>query len=127
MTRPQPPHRVLSPPHTINNNLGPIDTLEYPEFPIPNAQDASRMASCDIFGWVLANHEGRPPSEPIYDDAWLVDCQSSNGSEAGVGDHCLPDTASQGDGQDPDTGRTVDEPVSHADQIRRWIANVSIL
>jgi hypothetical protein len=66
------------------------------------------MASCEIFGWVLANHEGRPPSERIYDDAWLVDCQSSNGSEAGAGEHFLPDTPSQGDDQDLDTGRTVD-------------------
>jgi hypothetical protein len=27
MTRPRPPHRVLSPPHTINNNLAPINIL----------------------------------------------------------------------------------------------------
>jgi hypothetical protein len=98
--------------------------FEYPNLPLPDAQDASRMASCEIFGWVLANDEGRPPSEPIYDDAWLADCQSSDGSEAGGIDQD-PNPPRQGDDQDLDTGRAVDEPASQADRISQWIANIS--
>ncbi|MCJ1386666.1 hypothetical protein MMC17_009792 [Xylographa soralifera] len=36
-------------------------------------QDASRAASWEIFQWVVANGEGVPPSEPIYNDEWLRD------------------------------------------------------
>lgn len=47
--------------------------LMYPIIPLSPDLDASHQASTDIFYWVLANHEGKPP-EPIYDDDWIAEC-----------------------------------------------------
>jgi hypothetical protein len=50
----------------------------YPNIPLSLSQHASREASLEIFRWVLANHEGKPPSEPIYDHEWLAGCDDSD-------------------------------------------------
>lgn len=54
--------------------------FDYPTVPLSPSQDASREASLEIFRWVLANHEGKPPSEPIYDDVWIAGCGYSGES-----------------------------------------------
>lgn len=54
------------------------DGKGYPNIPLSLSQDASREASLEIFRWVLANHEGKPPSEPIYNDEWIAGCDDSD-------------------------------------------------
>ena len=54
------------------------DGLQYPHIPLSLSQDASREASLEIFRWVLANHEGKPPSEPICYDEWIAGCDDSD-------------------------------------------------
>ncbi|PKY08595.1 hypothetical protein P168DRAFT_286710 [Aspergillus campestris IBT 28561] len=57
-----------------------------PIMPLAQDQEASREASIAVFEWVLANHEGRPPSEPIYDDEWIAHCTAyDDDSDLGMG------------------------------------------
>lgn len=50
--------------------------IVFPSKPL-SEQEASIMASCEAFGWVMRNCEGLPP-ESIYQDKWL---QEEDGSE----------------------------------------------
>lgn len=51
------------------------------------------MASCEVFGWVMCNHEGLP-LESIYLDKWLQDedrsetFEPADGFDTDENDHC---------------------------------------
>ncbi|KAJ5219967.1 hypothetical protein N7468_009171 [Penicillium chermesinum] len=49
-----------------------------PPVALSPSQDASHAAFFEAFRWVLANHEGRPNSEPVYDDDWIAGCDDSD-------------------------------------------------
>ncbi|KAJ5560948.1 hypothetical protein N7535_009145 [Penicillium sp. DV-2018c] len=73
-------------PHRDQSGMSPMN-FSFPsqsETPSSPTLNASREASFEIFRWVLANHEGKPP-EPIYDDAWIAGCDDTDGSAAEVG------------------------------------------
>ncbi|KMP08225.1 hypothetical protein CIRG_07906 [Coccidioides immitis RMSCC 2394] len=81
------PETELLPPRSVD-----------PVIPLSD-QEASREEATEVFRWVLANHEGKPASEPIYYDDWIADCDYSDGSlqESAAGDTCsMPDTSNQG-------------------------------
>ncbi|KMU89934.1 hypothetical protein CIHG_07617 [Coccidioides immitis H538.4] len=81
------PETELLPPRSVD-----------PVIPLSD-QEASREEATEVFRWVLANHEGKPASEPIYHDDWIADCDYSDGSlqESAAGDTCsMPDTSNQG-------------------------------
>lgn len=64
----------------------------FPSKPLPE-QKASIMASCEVFGWVMCNHEGLP-LESIYLDKWLQDedrsetFEPADGFDTDENDHC---------------------------------------
>lgn len=69
-----------------------ITGIMFPCKPLPE-QEASIMASCEVFGWVMRNCEGLPP-ESVYLDKWLQEedgsetFESVNGSDTSDNDHC---------------------------------------
>ncbi|KAJ5123880.1 uncharacterized protein N7515_007705 [Penicillium bovifimosum] len=66
------------------SDMSPINPGCHPQSqtPLSPTLTASREASFEIFRWVLANHEGKPHSEPIYDDDWIAGCENTDGSLA---------------------------------------------
>jgi len=98
-------------------------SLQYPNIPLSLSQDASREASLEIFRWVLANHEGRPP-EPIYNDEWIAGCDES--------DECYVEAADSSSGTNPpdDSGPCLQGQDIHdnlisapGSQVMEWINN----
>ncbi|KAL2786384.1 hypothetical protein BJX66DRAFT_312899 [Aspergillus keveii] len=112
---------VLSPKAVDKSDS--IDNLDYPRISFAEAQCASQMACCEIFRWVLANQEGKPPLERIYDDPWLADCRTNEESDPSVSDNGS-DTLSQAY-EDPDSDRIDEHHACQKDRIRQWAANVS--
>lgn len=98
----------------------------YPTVPLSPSQDASREASLEIFRWVLANHEGKPPSEPIYDDVWIAGCDYSDESCLEAGDISNSEISSLNDEEISLQGQNdrVDQGFSsRGSQIREWVEN----
>ncbi|KAJ5591482.1 uncharacterized protein N7459_001851 [Penicillium hispanicum] len=100
-------------------------SYSYPTVPLSPSQDASREASLEIFRWVLANHEGKPPSEPIYDDVWIDGCDYSDESSLHTGTITNSEIAPLGDeaalrGQTDDGHETF---LSRESQIMEWVEN----
>ncbi|KAH8432269.1 uncharacterized protein LDX57_009908 [Aspergillus melleus] len=97
-------------------------SFAYPRIPLSSTQGASREASMEIFRWVLANHEGRPPEEPIYDDDWIAGCDDSDryGSDPGIKD--CPNDIVMGFPE----GNSNNQQISslQEDRIRRWVEDI---
>ncbi|KAJ5737727.1 uncharacterized protein N7483_002852 [Penicillium malachiteum] len=104
--------------------------LDYPSSLTYLSQDASREASFEIFRWELANHEGKPPNESVYDDEWIAGCDDSE-------EYCSPiqgDSSSQKGYSDKEEsaqrGRNSDRnfnpsSTSQDSHIMEWMANNS--
>lgn len=96
----------------------------HPTMPLSKDQVASPEASIAIFEWVLAIGEGRPLSEPIYDDDWIAQCISDDedlGTEGNADAAELPSIKTI-------SSRSSDSNVGYADvgsRIDDWIEQVS--
>lgn len=58
----------------------PITTMNYQALSLED-QEASMIASREVFAWVTRNCEGHPPEE-IYHDPWIRDDSESEASES---------------------------------------------
>lgn len=57
-------------PYPDQSNVSPMNSsFSQLNTPPSLTQDTLREASLEIFRWLLANHEGKPSSEPIYKDS----------------------------------------------------------
>ncbi|KAJ5935577.1 hypothetical protein N7466_005124 [Penicillium verhagenii] len=103
------------------------ENSQYPNIPISSSQDASREASFEIFRWVLANHEGKPP-EPVYEHEWIAGCESD------TGDECCSETRDEASSEDNylnkkescRQGRNIDGsliPALQGTKVMEWMEN----
>lgn len=73
----------------------------------------------------MANHEGKPPSEPIYDDDWIAGCDDTDGSAAEV------ESITDSDSGVPDADSSLDNVCNkmsstpQGNRIMQWVDNIS--
>ncbi|KAJ5917497.1 hypothetical protein N7466_011051 [Penicillium verhagenii] len=101
------------------------DNSRYPNIPISPSQDASREASSEIFRWVLANHEGKPP-EPVYEHEWIEGCDISDGYCSETRDEPSSENSYLNEEESCLRGRNIDGslfPVLRETQVMEWMEN----
>ncbi|KAJ5642251.1 hypothetical protein N7490_006251 [Penicillium lividum] len=101
------------------------DNSRYPNIPISPSQDASREASFEIFRWVLANHEGKPP-EPVYEHEWIAGCDISDECCSETRDESISENSYLNENESCLRGRNIDGslvPALRGTKVMEWIDN----